>query len=171
MLNYKLSFKVKASELTEALSHIHTITENVLVTPLSSIALNGAGRVVEAKPVMSVSDAPEAVRPKKRRAGGAKYRPKTYRQRTGKFKTEIAIDVLNEYGATPFKLDDFNKKLQRKGLGSAVGLRALSLEAKAGHVKKLSPGIYQRSPKAFISKEAIALAERTLDGVREAGSK
>ena len=164
-MQYKISAKVSDSDLTSALVALHKVTPNVLVTPLFKDT-----QEAEESPVETPAPPTVVIKSVKKKAGAHKplrRTKRTVKQRTGRYGTDHAIQLIDEYGTQAFKLQDVIHKIERRGFNRHLVYRAARILLKEGRVKKLSQGIYQRTPASMVGD--ISLAARTIEQFRSVG--
>lgn len=159
-MQYKVSAKVSAADLTQALNALHKVTQSVLVTPL--VKASEEAEDSRYTPLLSTVDAGSngVAKPLKRSK-------RSIKARVGKCGTDIAIDYINEHGTQAFTLAEVIRKMERRGFNRHLVYRAARILQEQGKIKKLRAGIYQRTPVGPTGQ--IGVAARAIEAVRNAG--
>lgn len=139
---FNISFKVSGSKLADTLTRLHSVIQAAYeVTPVGQEAAsaesqaNGAPLTAKGKPVK--------VRRHTRNWRGPRSRD------AGPSDQDRAIAIIRQFGVPPFKTKDFLAQCNASDVSTPTAYRALKLEREAGHLSRVEPGTYQRTPSSF----------------------
>lgn len=166
---FQISFKISRNNLADTLTRLHQFVDTVSVTCIEfgrqEQKTNGqdhASPLASPTTILAVRKAKPKKKPKKKaapkKAPAKKPKRKSWGEtrelRGGLTAIEAAANVLDSMGSAPFHYLQVRKIVEPMGVDTSVLYQAIKAGMESGLIKRISPGLYQRTPKSFATEIA-----------------
>jgi hypothetical protein len=140
---YKLIAKISPNKLAPAIMELHKFADEIVVTNLDSPAFSALNGTRSHTPsiIKGVSKAPRR---------GPKPGPKYQKRREAASYREQIREVVEKLGTAQFRLADLLPQTRALGIGDPNVYRYSKDALKAGELRKIEKGVYQRTGASII---------------------